>query len=98
MFTNKELAQFCINNNTIEMINNLNWNVNEMCISYFIGSKPLWWDNNYWRYVSCGTSHNKGNKDKAGVSRSGGAAKVRSKTFVGIANAIAEQFSEYLTT
>lgn len=49
-------------------------------------------------YVSCGTSHNKGNKDKAGVSRSGGAAKVRSKTFVGIANAIAEQFSEYLIT
>lgn len=52
----------------------------------------------YKPYVSCGTSHNKGNKDKAGVSRSGGAAKVRSKTFVGIANAIAEQFSEYLTT
>ena len=52
----------------------------------------------YKPYVSCGTSHNKGNKDKAGVSRSGGAAKVRSKTFIGIANAIAEQFSEYLTT
>lgn len=52
----------------------------------------------YKPYVSCGTSHNKGNKDKAGVSRSGGATKVRSKTFVGIANAIAEQFSEYLTT
>ena len=52
----------------------------------------------YKPYVSCGTSHNKGNPDKAGVSRSGGAAKVRSKTFIGIANAIAEQFSEYLTT
>lgn len=55
MFTNKELAQFCIMNNTIEKINNLNWNVNEMCISYFIGSKPLWWDNNYWRCCRCGT-------------------------------------------
>ena len=52
----------------------------------------------YKPYVSCGTSHNKGNKDKAGVSRSGGAAKVRSKTFIGIANAIAEQWGEYLTT
>lgn len=51
----------------------------------------------YKPYVSCGTSHNKGNKDKAGVSRSGGAAKVRSKTFLGIAKAIAEQYSAYLT-
>lgn len=46
---------------------------------------------------SGGTSHNKGNKDKAGVSRAGGAAKVRSKTFKGIAHAMATQWSEYLT-
>lgn len=47
----------------------------------------------YKPYVSCGTSRNKGNKDKAGVSRSGGASKVRSKTFEGIAAAIAFQFT-----
>ena len=43
-------------------------------------------------YVSCGTSRNKGNKEKAGHSRAGGAAKVRSKTFPGIAKAMAEQW------
>ncbi len=51
----------------------------------------------YKPYVSCGTSINKGNKDKAGVSRAGGAAKVRSKTFKGIAQAMAEQWSDYLS-
>lgn len=51
----------------------------------------------YKPYVSCGTSRNKGNKDKAGVSRSGGAAKIRSKTFPGIAHAMATQWSDYLT-
>lgn len=50
----------------------------------------------YKPYVSCGTSANKGNPDKAGVSRSGGAAKVRSKTFEGIAQAIAQQWSDFL--
>ncbi len=48
---------------------------------------------NYKPYVSCGTSANKGNKDKAGVSRAGGAAKVRSKTFPSIAKAMAEQWA-----
>lgn len=43
-------------------------------------------------YISCGTSKNKGNKDKAGVSRAGGSAKIRSKTFEGIAAAMAEQW------
>lgn len=43
-------------------------------------------------YVSCGTSKNKGNPEKAGVSRAGGAAKIRSKTFTGIAKAMAEQW------
>lgn len=43
-------------------------------------------------YVSCGTSRNKGNAEKAGVSRKGGAAKTRSKTFRGIAEAMAEQW------
>lgn len=51
----------------------------------------------YKPYVSCETSKNKGNKDKSGVSRSGGAAKVRSKTFQGIAQAMAQQWSAYLT-
>lgn len=46
----------------------------------------------YKPYVSCGTSKNKGNKDKAGFSRAGGAAKIRSKTFDGIAAAMAEQW------
>ena len=50
----------------------------------------------YKPYVSCGTSKNKGNKDKSGFSRSGGAAKVRSKTFEGIAQAMAEQWSKYI--
>ena len=49
---------------------------------------------NYKPYVSCETSRNKGNKDKAGKSRAGGTAKVRSKTFVGIANAMAEQWGD----
>lgn len=43
-------------------------------------------------YVSCGTSRNKGNKEKSGVSRAGGAQKVRSKTFPGIAKAMADQW------
>ena len=46
----------------------------------------------YRPYVSCGTSRNKGNSDKAGFSRSGGAAIIRSKTFPGIAKAMAEQW------
>lgn len=50
----------------------------------------------YKPYVSCGTSKNKGNKDKAGFSRAGGAAKIRSKTFEGIAAAMAEQWAKYV--
>ncbi len=46
----------------------------------------------YKPFVSCGTSRNKGNPDKAGYSRAGGASKVRSKTFWGIARAMAEQW------
>lgn len=46
----------------------------------------------YKPYVSCGTSANKGNPEKAGVSRAGGAQKVRSKTFWGIARAMAAQW------
>ena len=47
----------------------------------------------YKPYVSCGTSRNKGKKGKAGMSRSGGAQKVRSRTFRGIAKAMAEQWA-----
>lgn len=46
----------------------------------------------YKPYVSCGTSRNKGNPEKSGVSRKGGAAKVRSKSFHGIATAMADQW------
>lgn len=46
----------------------------------------------YKPYVSCGTSRNKGNPEKSGMSRRGGAQKVRSKTFPGIAKAMAEQW------
>lgn len=46
----------------------------------------------YKPYVSCGTSHNKGNPDKAGYSRAGGDKLIRSKTFEGIAAAMAEQW------
>lgn len=47
----------------------------------------------YKPYVSCKTSRNKGNKSKAGASRKGGAAKARSKTFEGIAKAMADQWA-----
>ena len=50
----------------------------------------------YKPYLPCNTSHNKGNKDKTGVSRSGGSSKVRSKTFQGIAQAMAQQWGDYL--
>ena len=43
-------------------------------------------------YVSCGTSRNKGKPEKSGMSRRGGAQKVRSKTFPGMAKAMAEQW------
>ena len=46
----------------------------------------------YKPWVACNTSKNKGNKDKAGVTRKGGASKTRSKTFQGIASAMAEQW------
>ena len=47
---------------------------------------------NFKPFVSCGTSANKGNPEKAGFSRAGGAQKIRSKTFWGIARAMAEQW------
>lgn len=46
----------------------------------------------YKPYVSCRTSRNKGNPDKSGMSRRGGSQKIRSKTFPGIAKAMAEQW------
>lgn len=48
----------------------------------------------YKPYISCGTSQNKGNKDKSGFSRAGGSSKIRSKTFPGIARAMAEQWGK----
>lgn len=50
----------------------------------------------YKPYVSCGTSRNKGNPDKAGYSRAGGDKLIRSKTFEGIAKAMSEQWSKYV--
>jgi hypothetical protein len=46
----------------------------------------------YKPLVSCRTSANKGNPDKAGASRAGGAARARSKFSLGIAKAMAEQW------
>jgi hypothetical protein len=46
----------------------------------------------YKPFVSCGTSRNKGDADKSGASRAGGAQKARSKTFEGIAEAMADQW------
>lgn len=46
----------------------------------------------YKPLVSCNTNANKGNPDKAGVSRAGGAARARSKFSPGIAKAMAEQW------
>lgn len=54
--------------------------------------KPTDERTDYKPFVSCGTSRNKGNKDKAGCSRAGGAQIARSKTFWGIARAMAEQW------
>ena len=51
----------------------------------------------YKPYISCYTSVNKGNHDKAGASRAGGAALVRSKTFYGIAEAFAKQWGGNIT-
>ena len=50
----------------------------------------------YKPYVSCGTSRNKGNKDKSGFSRAGGASRVRSRTFPGIAEAMTKQWGAYI--
>lgn len=54
--------------------------------------KPTQILTDYKPYVSCGTSRNKGNPDKAGHSRAGGDKKVRSTTFWGIARAMAGQW------
>lgn len=51
----------------------------------------------YKPYIPSFPSRFKGNKEKYGVSRCGGASKVRSKTFQGIAAAMAQQWSDYLT-
>lgn len=48
----------------------------------------------YKPWVSCGTSRNKGKKDKSGMSRAGGAQKIRSKTFWCFAKAMAEQWGQ----
>lgn len=50
----------------------------------------------YKPWVSCGTSKNKGNPDKAGFSRAGGVAKVRARTFEGIAQAMADQWGKFI--
>lgn len=66
---------------------------------WLIGLPPLKATNvltQYKPYIASGTSKNKGNPDKSGVSRSGGSSKVRSKTFKGIAKAMADQWGDYL--
>lgn len=56
--------------------------------------KPTCIVDKYKPYVSCRTSANKGNPSKAGYSRAGGDKLIRSKTFWGIARAMAEQWCE----
>ena len=63
-----------------------------LCIKGLPELQPTKILSEYKPYVSCRTSKNKGNKDKMGFSRAGGAAKIRSKTFEGIAAAMAEQW------
>lgn len=58
--------------------------------------KPTNIVDDYKPFVSCGTSKNKGNREKAGFSRAGGAAKIRSKTFTGIAKAMADQWGNFV--
>ncbi len=57
---NKEIAQWCINNNNMNQkraediilfdmqkfdeLRKLQWNFNELCIAYFLETKPLFWD------------------------------------------------------
>ena len=48
-------------------------------------------------YCTSGSYSQTHNPKYKGHSRSGGSAKVRSKTFLGIAKAMSEQWSEYLT-
>lgn len=50
----------------------------------------------YKPYIPSFPSKFKGNKEKYGASRCGGASKVRSKTFQGIAEAMAQQWGDYL--
>lgn len=67
----------------------------KLTMLWLFGVKPLEPSNviaEYKPFVSCGTSANKGNKDKAGCSRKGGSSKARSTFFPGIAKAMAEQW------
>lgn len=51
---------------------------------------------NYKPYIPSGTSRHKGMKDKYGAPRCGGSSISRSKTFPGIAKAMAKQWSEFI--
>lgn len=60
MKSNKELAQFCVDNNNMnkkraenyilidpekfDYLMILQWNFTELCISYFLGTTPLFWN------------------------------------------------------
>ena len=60
MKSNKELAQYCVKNNNMNKIiaencilidpkkfdslRNLQWDFTELCISYFLETKPLFWN------------------------------------------------------
>lgn len=58
--------------------------------------KPTEIVTDYKPYVSCGTSRNKGIPNKSGFTRKGGASIARSKTFPGIAKAMATQWGKYI--
>lgn len=60
MKINKELAQFCVDNNNMnkkraenyilinqeksDYLRNLQWDFNELCISYFLETTPQFWN------------------------------------------------------
>lgn len=58
--TNRDLAQWCIKNNNMnkkqaeecilydsqefDKLRHLQWDFNELCIAYFLDTKPLFWE------------------------------------------------------
>lgn len=50
-----EMAQFCVDNNTKCTDNRAYSETSELCISYFLQCKPLFFDKSFVRCRYCGT-------------------------------------------